>query len=164
MPLHPKIVHLPIALAVLMPLLSLGLLAAWWRGWLPRRAWWIAVFLQGALLAGGLAAARSGEADEERAERVVDEAAIEAHEEAAGIFNVAAAGVLALGLLAGLIRHERSAQALASAAFAGTLAVLLAGFRVGDAGGRLVYEHGAAAAFASPPSAAAGRMEHDDDD
>ena len=29
---HPKLVHVPIALAVLMPLLSGSLLLAWWRG------------------------------------------------------------------------------------------------------------------------------------
>ena len=39
LPLHPKIVHLPIALAVLMPLITAGLLIAWWRDMLPRRAW-----------------------------------------------------------------------------------------------------------------------------
>ena len=32
MPVHPMLVHLPIALAVLMPLVSAGLLIAWWRG------------------------------------------------------------------------------------------------------------------------------------
>ena len=39
LPLHPKIVHLPIALAVLMPLITAGLLIAWWRDMLPRRTW-----------------------------------------------------------------------------------------------------------------------------
>ena len=35
LPVHAIVVHLPIALAVLMPVLSAGLLAAWWRGLLP---------------------------------------------------------------------------------------------------------------------------------
>ena len=43
LPLHPRLVHLPIALSVLMPLVTSGLLLAWWRGWLPRRAWVVAV-------------------------------------------------------------------------------------------------------------------------
>ncbi|MFT4976317.1 MAG: hypothetical protein ACI8S6_002213 [Myxococcota bacterium] len=47
---HPKIVHLPIALMVLMPLVSGGLLLAWIMEWLPRRAWWIAILLQVSLV------------------------------------------------------------------------------------------------------------------
>ena len=47
---HPKLVHLPIALGVLMPLVAGGLLVAWWRKWLPGRAWVVAIALQAALL------------------------------------------------------------------------------------------------------------------
>ena len=36
-PLHPKLVHLPLALAALLPLLTFGVLLAWWRGWLQQR-------------------------------------------------------------------------------------------------------------------------------
>ena len=36
---HPKVVHLPMALAVLMPLVTGGVLFAWWRGWFQRRVW-----------------------------------------------------------------------------------------------------------------------------
>src|SRR6185369_12870473 len=60
LPLHPIVVHLPIALAVLMPVLSAGLLAAWWRGLLPRRTWMIAVLLQGLLLVSGVVSLRTG--------------------------------------------------------------------------------------------------------
>ena len=154
-PLHPKLVHLPIALAVLMPLLSSGLLLAWWRGWLPRRAWILAASLQVLLALSGLAALRSGAADEERVERVVDERAIEAHEEAAEGFVLAAAAVAALALGVPFVHRERAARGLAVAAVAGTLLVSGLGYRTGAAGGRLVYAHGAARAFA-PPSREAG--------
>jgi len=47
LPLHPLIVHLPLALALLVPLLAAGTLLAWWRGWLPgRRSWAVVVALQ----------------------------------------------------------------------------------------------------------------------
>lgn len=168
MPLHPQIVHLPIALAVLMPLLSLALLGAWWRGMLPRRAWLLVVALQALLLASGFAASQTGEGDEERVEAVVPEAAIEAHEEAAETFLGGSAAVLLLAVLAGVVRRERPAQALAAATVAGTLVVLGLGYRVGEAGGRLVYEHGAAAAWTGTAGATAapGRDApgHDDDD
>jgi uncharacterized membrane protein len=152
MPLHPKLVHLPIALAVLMPLLSLGLLVAWWRGALQRRTWVIVVALQGLLVATGVIGLRTGETDEERVERVVPEAAIEAHEEAAETFVVGSGVVLAVALLAAVVRPERRALVLAAAASAGTLVVLLLGYRTGEAGGRLVYEHGAASAFTAAPA------------
>ena len=113
-PLHPKLVHLPIALAVLMPLISIGLLAAWWRGVLPRRTWVIAAALQVLLVGSGLAALRTGEADEERVEAVVPEAALEAHEAAANTFVLASAAVLVLALLAVALPRERAARTLAS--------------------------------------------------
>ena len=55
---HPKVVHLPMALAVLMPLVSAGLLAAWSMALLPRRAWVVAMALQALLVASGVVALR----------------------------------------------------------------------------------------------------------
>lgn len=149
MPLHPVIVHLPIALAVLMPLVSIGLLVAWWRGALQRRTWIIAIALQALLVGSGLLASQTGEADEDRVEAVVAHDAIEQHEEAAETFVYAAAGVLVLVLAAGLIPRERAARAVAVLAAAGTLGVLGLGYLTGKAGGDLVYRHGAANAYAT---------------
>jgi uncharacterized membrane protein len=156
LPLHPKLVHLPIALAVLIPLISGGLLLAWWRDWLPRRAWWLAVALQGLLLASGLAARSTGEEDEERVERVVPEAALEEHEEAATGFLIGGGAVLALALGAALLRRESLARGVAAATVVTTLIVLWLGFRVGEAGGRLVYQYGAGGAFSSGQGAKPG--------
>lgn len=147
LPLHPQLVHVPIALAVLMPLISGGLLLAWWRGWLPRRTWLAAVALQGILVGAGLLAIRSGEADEERVESIVAESVLEAHEEAASIFVAGAALVLVLAAAGAALRGERAARLVAGIATAGTLAVFGLGYRVGEAGGRLVYEHGAASTY-----------------
>jgi len=167
--LHPKLVHLPIALGVLMPLMSLGALLAWWRGWLPKRAWVFVVALQALLVVSGVAAMRSGKADEERVEHVVGEARIEAHEEAAELFVWGAAGVLAVALAVAAVKNERTSRAIAGLAVVGTLGVLYLGYRTGEAGGRLVYQDGAASAFTSGAPAAGdaeaetGSEEHDDD-
>jgi uncharacterized membrane protein len=152
MPLHPKLVHVPIALAILMPVVSAGLLLAWFRDLVPRRTWMVAVALQAILVVSSIFAMRTGEADEETVEAVVAESAIEAHEEAAEVFTWTAAGVLVL-FVAGAVLPVGVARASASAATAATLVVLLLGYRVGEAGGSLVYEHGAASAFAAPASA-----------
>ena len=146
---HPKVVHLPMALAVLMPLVSMGLLAAWWGGVLPRRTWLVGVLLQALLVTSGVVALRTGAAEEERVERVVAEKSIEAHEEAAEVFVWGAGAILLLHVLAAVLRRESVARTTAGAAALGTLLVLFLGYRVGDAGGRLVYQHGAANAYAA---------------
>lgn len=145
LPLHPKLVHLPIALAILMPLVSGGLLVAWWRGWLQRRTWAIAVALQAVLVASGVAALRSGEADEERVEAVVAEAAIEAHEEAADVFIIGS--IAALVLLLGAALPGRASKVAALVGTVGTAGVLALGVRVGHLGGKIVYQEGGAAAW-----------------
>ncbi len=144
---HPKLVHVPMALGVLMPLIAGGLLLAWWRGWLTRRGWFIAIALQAVLVASGVLALRSGEAEEERVEDVVAERLIEAHEESAEAFVWASGGVLAVMLMAAALGSRRAGLPTAVAATLGTLVVLGLGYRTGQAGGSLVYEHGAAQAY-----------------
>ena len=165
LPLHPKLVHLPIALAVLMPLITSGLLVAWWRGWFQKRTWAVAVALQAVLLLSGVLAMSTGEVDEDRVERIVPKNAIHAHEEAGEVFVWGSGLVLVLSFLPLLLRSPRLARITGLATVAGTFVVLGLGYRVGEAGGALVYRHGAGAAFATPgggapPAAMRGR---DDD-
>jgi uncharacterized membrane protein len=150
LPLHPKIVHLPIALAVLMPVMSAGLLAAWWGEFLPRRTWLIAVLLQGLLLVSGFAALRTGQTEEDRVERVVAERLIESHETAGERFVWAAGAVLLLAIAGATVRNDAYARGAAIATTLGTLLVLYLGYRTGETGGRLVYEHGAVNAYVVP--------------
>ncbi len=150
-PLHPAVVHLPIALAVLIPLLAALALVAISRRFLPARSWWTILVLQGLLLGSGWLALETGEDQEERVERVVAERYLEAHEEAAERFLVAAGvGLLILG--AGLL-PDRTGRIGRLAGVAATLGVLAAGVSVGHSGGSLVYEHGAANAYLDAPAA-----------
>lgn len=164
LPLHPSIVHVPIALAVLMPIIAIGLLLAWWRGWLPRRTWFVALALQGALVGGAMAAMQTGEADEERVEQVLaSEAPIEAHEEAAELFLWVAIAVLGLFAVGAFVPKESLGLAVGGLAVVGTLAVAGLGYRVGHAGGELVYKEGAAAAYTQGPSAQVAHHEDDEE-
>lgn len=166
---HPKLVHLPIALAVLMPLVTGGILLAWWREWLPARTWGVAVALQVILVGSGVLALRSGDVEGERVEGVVAERFVEAHEEAAEAFVWASGGVLAVMLLGLALSSRPTGPITATVATLGTLIVLWLGYRTGQAGGDLVYRHGAAQAYlnggtpSSSPRAAAGRSDTDDD-
>ena len=166
---HPKLVHVPIALGVLMPLVAGGVLLAWWRKWLPARAWILAVALQAVLVGSGVLALRTGGAQEDRVERVVAKHYIKEHEEAAEAFVWASAGVLGVMVLALALSSRRGGTATAVAATLGTLVVFGLGYRTGQAGGNLVYKHGAAQAYVagsgapSSPGTALGRGDKDDD-
>ncbi|RLB48359.1 MAG: hypothetical protein DRJ42_23405 [Deltaproteobacteria bacterium] len=151
---HPKLVHVPMALGVLMPLIATGLVVAWWRKWLPARGWAIAVLLQGLLFGSGVLALQSGEAEEERVEEVISEDAIERHEEAAEAFVWASGAVFGVMLLGLAAAGGRPGLPIAAAAALGTIVVFGLGYRTGEAGGALVYEHGAGAAYAD----GAGRL------
>lgn len=144
-PLHPALVHFPIVLALLAPLLAGGFFLAIQSKRLPARAWLAVVGLQLAIVATGWMTAETGEEEEERVERVVAEDPIEEHEEAAETFlwlagitlPIAAAGLMPGGL-------GGAARGLALVA---SLAAAVAVARVGHTGGLLVYEHGAALAY-----------------
>jgi hypothetical protein len=152
------------ALAVLIPLAAFGILLAIRRAWLPDRSWWVVIALQGVLVGGGFLALQSGERDEERAERVVSEASIEAHEHAAQRFELGAAAVLGVMLLPVLSRRRSIQRGGALLATAGTLAVAALGVDVGHRGGELVYKEGAANAYATPELPPVAAQDDDDDD
>jgi uncharacterized membrane protein len=154
LPLHPRIVHLPIALSVLMPLISLGVGLCWWKGALPRRSWGVVVALQSTLALSGFIALSSGQIDAEVVGQVIAKSAIEAHEAAATLFVFAALAVLPLTVSALVAKRERAARIAALISIAGTLLVFALAYRTADAGGRLVYELGAARAFTTLPSPA----------
>ncbi|HEB88841.1 MAG TPA: hypothetical protein ENI85_04650 [Deltaproteobacteria bacterium] len=174
-PLHPAVVHLPIALAVLVPGFALVMTILIHRRLLPVRSWALVMLLQIGLVGSGWLALETGEREEERVERVVAERPIETHEEAAERFLVVAGlGILALG--AGLL-PQRGGTLGRVAGTVVSLAVLTAGFQVGHTGGELVYQHGAANAYVDSRSRArdlsatsaarsgpTATFRHDDDD
>ena len=147
-PLHPLVVHLPLALAVVVPVLAIGALFYAWRRGISRRAWAVVFLLQAGLVAGGFAALSTGEADEHRVERVVAESAIERHEESGERFVWASAGVLGLMLLPLLTRRATLRRATIGVAAAGSVATVALAVDPGHKGGELVYENGAALAYA----------------
>ena len=147
LPLHPAIVHLPLGLAILMPLLSGGFAWALWSGRVRPRAWMAVVALQALLVASGMVAMNTGGAEEDRVEAVVQKSAIHQHEEFAEQFVWAAGATLVLAGLVLVFRQSNVSRGLAAAAVVATVAVAGLALRVGHAGGQLVYAHGAASAY-----------------
>lgn len=150
-PLHPALVHLPLGLAFILPILAISFTWALWRKRIQARSWLVIIVLQAILLAAGLLAMNTGEREGDRVEKVVPERAIETHEAYAEQFAWAVGITLVVGILV-LIPRSRMARVFSIATVAGTLAVAGLGVRVGHAGGQLVYVHNAAAAYAQSDS------------
>lgn len=172
LPLHPLVVHFPLVLAVLLPISAAGALWAIRKGTTPRRAWLVPAAVAVALAVSALVAVKTGEAQDERVERVVPEQPLETHEEAAETFLALSSG-LALLVVVGLARGRVGsiARGLGTVGAAGLVA---AAVYVGHSGGKLVYQYGAASAYTGPaaqggangstPSTSLSRRDADGDD
>ena len=133
LPLHPSIIHFPIALAVVGALAEVAYLAV-------RRPWlkFMAPILLTIALLGATGAYFSGQAAEDPAEHQgVPESEIESHQQA-GIIAFVAIGLAAL--LSWATRPKNGPTYIAA-----LMALIAAGLVLyaGHKGGRLVYVHGA---------------------
>lgn len=161
-PLHPAVVHFPVVLGTLLPLVIVAALLVIGRGTPARSAWGWVMAVAAALAVSSVVAVRTGEPEEERVEDVVPERVIHEHEEMAERTQwlaiatlVISAGGLAGGMLGRIARPTTFALSLATA----ILMVL-----TGKLGGELVYTHGAASAYTAGPAApAAGAPRMEDD-
>ena len=155
-PLHPALVHLPLGLAFVLPILTVGFSWALWKGSLPPRGWLAMVVLQAVLLGSGLVALKAGQNEQDRVESTVPKMALEKHEELAEQFLWITASTLAASALVLVVRRRaRAVQALTVATMLGSFLTAAAALRVGHAGGELVYVHNAAAAYVSAGKATA---------
>lgn len=146
-PLHPALVHVPLGLAFVVPLVAIGISLAFLRGRLPRSAFAILAGLQLVLAGSGFAAMAAGDRDEHPVKQVVGRQLVHDHEERAEVFVWTATAVAALGL-ALLLVPAHLVKAAAALVIAGNLAVAALAFATGKAGGEIVYRHGGAAAYA----------------
>jgi hypothetical protein len=150
LPLHPAIVHVPLGLAMVLPLIAAGFAWAIWTGRVRPRAFLAVVALQALLVGAGFVSMRSGEAEEEKVETVVEKAMIHEHEGRAEQFVYGAAATLVIGLLAVFLRKPSLTRPLVALAVLASVVVAALGVRTGQAGGELVYVHGAASAYTTP--------------
>ena len=157
LPLHPAIVHFPLAFAVLVPLLGVAVLL--WtreRDALTMEALRLPAGLQLITLVAAFFAQRTGDEDHHQVEDVVERALIHAHEEAGELFFIATGVTMLLWFAAAVsTRADVARKAAMLAVVAGLVAAGL-GLRAGEKGGELVYHHGAADAWPAPVDAPAG--------
>jgi uncharacterized membrane protein len=155
-PLHPLVVHFPVVLAVLLPISAIVALWAIRKGATPRKAWAVPFAVAAALALSAWVATETGEAQEDRVERVVARGALHGHEEAAERFLVLS-GVLVLIAAGGLVRGTVGHAARYVSA-AGALGLVAAAAQVGHSGGVLVYREGAASAYTATAAGGNGAV------
>ena len=146
LPLHPLVVHLPIALAVLLPIVALALAIAIARGAIARRWFWVVPI--GLLLtaATGYAAMSTGELDEGKVGRLIGKKLVHEHEERAELFVWSAVGLAVAAFAAAFLAARSFGVTLIVLSTVLTLALVPLAIWVGHSGGELVYRYGAARA------------------
>lgn len=159
LPMHPAIVHLPLGLAVLLPLIAITFCIAIWRGWLPAKSWVIVTALHLILFGSALLAMKTGEREEERVEEVVGESALESHEEMGEIFAWASGITLLITGGAMFFRKKNLGFASRAGASLGLITVAGLALATGHSGGALVYQKGAASAYVEGQNPEGGNSE-----
>jgi uncharacterized membrane protein len=147
-PLHPAIVHFPVVLAFLLPISAVVAIWTIRRGAKVTRAWLVPLALAAGLALSSWVSVETGESQDEKIERVVQEQPLETHEEAAEAFltgSIIVLVVTAAGFARGMMGRVGRV-----AATVGALALIAGATYVGHTGGELVYKYGAASAYADP--------------
>lgn len=136
MPLHPIIIHFPIAIGCLLPLLMIlnSLAIRKWQ-W-PVRTWWMVVFLQGLFFLSALVAVETGEWDEENGRSPLV-SGLEVHEEWGEKVPVAAGIMLALTLTPFFLPKKRNLLMIVT--ILGSIIVVGLLIQTGHTGGMLVH-------------------------
>jgi len=152
LPLHPSIVHLPLGLALIVPLVATGAAVALWWGWNGRRLLTAVVVLQSVVVLGGHVAARMGSHDARFVEAVLGPDQADLHEDRAELFLMAAT-VLLMGAVACWAGPPRAKLPVAALVAAGSLIVAVLAIRTGQAGGALAERYRAARVLHGPDGA-----------
>jgi uncharacterized membrane protein len=146
-PLHPAIVHFPIALAFILPVLILVFSLMIKKNKMAPQAWFIIIGLQLLTTVTGYVSLESGEEAEDVVEKVLDKKLIHEHEERAEIFVGSTVIALVLSTAAFFLRKEFQ-FILKLVVFVLSLVSSFLAYRTGHSGGELVYRYGAASAYA----------------
>ena len=149
MPLHPLIVHIPLVLSGLVPIVAGFLAFQTQKGRGSRKQWLVALALQAAIVIGVLIAIDTGGDEAGVVRSVVPRDAIHDHADAAHWFEYATFATLALIAAATFLRDKRAAIVGWIAAVV-ALVTCVIGIRVGHLGGKVVFEYDAPAAYKAP--------------
>lgn len=165
-PLHPVIVHLPIALTIILPFLILVFTFLIKSNKLSAQTWLVIIGLQLVTTVSGYVALETGENEEALVQKVVDKKLIHHHEESAEIFVGSTVLALVLSVAVFFLRRELQFPVHLIVCVISFISCYLV-YETGGTGGELVYRHGAAGAYVKtemipPPSPNEGLLPTDD--
>ena len=145
-PLHPQIVHFPLALAVLVPLIALVVMIFIRKQKFSAHVWILVAGLQVLTTATGYLAMETGEDEESVVEKKVGKSPLHTHEERAEMFVALTVAASALAIATVLVKPAAQFY-LMIASFIAMLVQSGLAWRTGASGGELVYIHQASTAY-----------------
>lgn len=148
MPLHPAIVHLPLALTFVLPALILVFIWAIRSGKMSREMWVVIVGLQLLITASGYLALETGETDEDKVAKVAGIVLVQTHEQTAEIFVGTTVVSLAVGVVAIFLQAQFQLYARLAVLVLSLLSCVFA-FKTGEIGGEIVYAQNGASVHAA---------------
>lgn len=146
-PFHPVVVHFPIALSFVLPILILVFAYMIKAKKMSHQAWLVIIGLQIFTTVSGYVALETGEDEEHQVQKVVDKKIIHEHEENAEIFVGSTVVALVLSVAVFFLKQELQFAVKIVICLVSMLSAYLA-YNTGHSGGLLVYRHGAAGAYA----------------
>ena len=162
---HPALVHAPLGLMILAPILTLYTLYVIRKRDNPQLLY-LTFFLFLLISIGAFLAVISGEVGEEILEGKISESVIESHEEIAEFFAILSYTLTVLSLFI-IFLNDRLRQFALFGLFLLSVALLFTGIITGKRGGALVYEHNAPRYLMSPAPATIksgkGEERHEDE-
>jgi uncharacterized membrane protein len=145
-PIHPQIVHFPLALTFILPILILIFALMIKTHKMAPQTWLIIIGLQLATTVSGYISMETGENEEDQVEKIVTKKFIQEHEERAEVF----VGVTVLALVVSVASFFLIKEVQFYAHVLVVVISVISGFfayRTGKSGGELVYHHGAASVY-----------------
>lgn len=147
MPLHPIMVHLPLALTFLLPVLILVFAWAIRAEKMNKELWLVIIGLQALVTITGYISLETGETDEEKVSAIVGKNVVNQHEEAAEIFVGTTVIALAGGIVVWFLQPVFQDKARFGIVLLSLLPVFFA-WRTGQLGSNIVYFYGGGSAHA----------------
>jgi uncharacterized membrane protein len=145
-PFHPVMVHLPIALSFILPILILVFAFMIKSQKMSHQAWLVIIGLQITATVTGYIALDSGEKEEHAVAKVMDKKHIHQHEESAEIFVGSTVLALVISIAAFFLRKPIQFYLQLGTALIALISCYLV-YQTGSSGGELVYRYGAANAY-----------------
>lgn len=145
-PLHPFLAHIPLTLALFMPIIlwvSVYLIA---KEKVSTKAWWASVAVQVVIVASAYIALSSGEGEEDIVVQFVPKKIIGQHENMAEVFSGLSVILLGVMMVINFVQ-EKVAKYFRIIAAVFSIIPLGVGLYAGRLGGQIAYAHGGAEAY-----------------